>query len=104
FKPPGRSAGGRQTARPAPPAAVMSVEGLRAAVPSAARRTALLQRRVPSKGSAMVALEGATELSSDGGRKRETQPAEPALSPASQKPPASSAGRNRSGSREGNHS
>jgi hypothetical protein len=45
---------------------------MQAAIPSAARRTALLQRRVPAKGSAMVALEGATELPSDGGRKRET--------------------------------
>src|SRR5579862_100649 len=59
---------------------------------------------MPACGAAMVALEGATELSSDGGRKRETQPAEPALSRASQKPPSSSGGRNRSGSREGNHS
>jgi hypothetical protein len=52
----------------------------------------------------MVALEGATGLSSDSGRKRETQRAEPALSPAGQKPPASRAGRSGCGRCEGNHS
>jgi hypothetical protein len=56
---------------------------------------------MPARGTAMVALESATELSSDGGRKRETQRTEPALSPASQKPPIGNAGRTGSGSREG---
>src|SRR4051812_6186575 len=59
---------------------------------------------MPGRGEAMVALEGATELSSDGGRKRETQRAEPALSPTSQKAPIRNPGRSRAESCEGNHS
>jgi len=56
-----------------------------------------------SSSTALVALESAAKLSIDSGGQRQTQQTEPALSRASQKPPARSPGRIDSGDREGNH-
>jgi len=80
---------------PVPADAPLSAERMRAAFSSPAGGAALLQRRVPASGTAMVALEGSAKLSDDGGGQRQTQRAEPALSRARQKAQTTSAGRSR---------
>src|SRR5213593_788105 len=55
--------------KPAPADARLSAERMRAAFSSPAGTTALLQRRVPASGTAMVALDGSAKLSGDGGGK-----------------------------------
>src|SRR5262252_8304105 len=58
---------------------------------------------MPASGPAVVALEGPAQLSSNGGGQRKTQRTEPAVPRASEDPATGSAGRSRSGDREGNH-
>jgi len=65
----------------------VSAERVRAGFPSAAAGApALLQRRLPESGAAMVAMEGAATISGDGGGPTETERAKPALPGARQKP------------------
>ena len=88
---------------PAAAKAALSIKRMRAAFSSAASPTALLQRGVRTGRTTLVALEGSAGLPGEPGGQREAQPAEPALSGASQNAPASSAGRSGCGAREGNH-
>jgi hypothetical protein len=101
FYTPGQRSETRAAETPDPPSAdpQMSAEGMRTALLSPAGATALLQRRMPAGGAAMVAVEGPAELPGDGGGQRKTQRAKPALSRARQKAARTSA----AGSREGNH-
>ena len=81
----------------------LSAEGMRTAIRSAAGDAALLQRGMPARRTAMVALERPAELSSDSGRQRQAQRTEPTVPRTGQKPPTSNARRVGSGGREGNH-
>lgn len=101
FYTPGQRLETRAAETPDPPPAdpQMSAEGMRTALLSPACATALLQRRMPAGGAAMVAVEGPAELPGDDGGQRKTQRAKPALSRARQKAARTSA----AGSREGNH-
>jgi len=64
---------------------------MRAALPFAAGSPALLQRRLPEGGAAMVALEGAATIPGDEGGQAETEWAKPVLPGARQRPETSRA-------------
>ena len=78
---PTRKSRGQSAEAIAPPAAdaALFAEGMRAALSSSADAPALLQRALPGGSAEMVALEGATTLSGDGGGPTETERAKPAL-------------------------
>jgi len=80
----------------------VSAERVRAALPSPAGVPALLQRRLPEGGAAMVALEGAATIPGDAGGQAETEPPEPVLPGALQKAENTRARGSYRG-REGNH-
>ena len=80
--------------------APLSAERLRTAFPAAAVANALLQRGVPARGADLVTLESTAELSRHEGRKRQAQPAKPALSGTRPEGPGGREERRR----EGNHS
>jgi hypothetical protein len=80
----------------------LSAEGMRTAFRCAASGTALLQRGMPARRTALVALESAAELSSDGGGQRQAQRTEQAVPRTGQKPPTSNGRRGGSGDHEGN--
>jgi len=64
----------------------VSAERVRAALPSPAGAPAILQRRVPESGAAMVAMEGTATIPGDPGGPTEAQQAKPALPGTRQKP------------------
>jgi hypothetical protein len=82
--------------------AVLPVERVRGALPSAAGAPALLQRRVSGSGAGMVALEGAGKIPGDQGLQAATERSKPALPGAHEKPETVRA-KGSSRCREGHH-
>ena len=95
-----RKSGTRGGATAASTHAPLSAERVWTPVPAAAIANTLLQRGLPARGTEMVALESAAELPCNQGGKRQTQPAEPAISRARPERPDGRKERRR----EGNHS
>src|ERR1700685_1254284 len=77
-----------------PPAAhaVLSAEGMRAALSSLAGAPALLQPELPGGGAEMVAVEGAATIPGEGGGPTETEWSKSALPGPCQRPETSRAG------------
>ena len=72
--------------------AALSAEGVRTALPSPAAVPALLQRRVPESGAAMVAMQGPGKIPGDPGGQAATERSKPALPGAGEKPENARAG------------
>ena len=83
-----RETSGGAAAPGSPPAQgpTLSAQGMRAVFSSAASAAALLQSAVPGGGAGVVAVEGAAEISDDGGGPTEAERAEPALPGAGPQP------------------
>src|ERR1700734_3864032 len=84
YRPSRKSRGSAEAFSPPAAHAVLSAEGMRAALSSPAGAPALLQRALPGGWAEMVTVEGATTLSGDGGGPTETERAKPTLSGARQ--------------------
>ena len=80
----------------------VSAKRMRAALPSPAGTTALLQRRVPGNSAGMVALEGPGKIPGDQGWQAATERSKPTLPGAGEKPEAPRARGSYRG-REGHH-
>ena len=86
YRSPRKSRGSAEGIAPLAAHAVLSTEGMRAALSSAAGEPTLLQRALPGSCAALVAVEGAATIPGDGGRPTETERPKPTLSGADQKP------------------